>query len=228
MTEAIPSSPVESQPQAKRPPAQRTAQQPRPANPALERLFELYPKMFGAQFLPLKLGVFQDLLARHPDDFKKDELKLAMGQHARSTRYLEGVASGLARHDLDGNPVEPVSPEHVHHAILEVFRRRQARSKEDLRPRLRMKIIHAVEASGLSREDYAERVRVQDEAANTLLDEALAEMGLQAAKREALVRAFEASGKPVEEFAGMYGMDVAQVEYVVARVHEDAASKASV
>ena len=228
MTEAIPSSPVESQTQAKRPPAQRTAQQPRPANPALERLFELYPKMFGAQFLPLKLGVFQDLLARHPDDFKKDELKLAMGQHARSTRYLESVASGLARHDLDGNPVEPVSPEHVHHAILEVFRRRQARSKEDLRPRLRMKIIHAVEASGLSREDYAERVRVQDEAANTLLDEALAEMGLQAAKREALVRAFEASGKPVEEFAGMYGMDVAQVEYVVARVHEDAASKASV
>ena len=228
MTEATPSSPVESQPQARRPPAQRTAQQPRPANPALERLFELYPKMFGAQFLPLKLGVFQDLLARHPDDFKKDELKLAMGQHARSTRYLEGVASGLARHDLDGNPVEPVSPEHVHHAILEVFRRRQARSKEDLRPRLRMKIIHAVEASGLSREDYAERVRVQDEAANTLLDEALAEMGLQAAKREALVRAFEASGKPVEEFAGMYGMDVAQVEYVVARVHEDAASRASV
>ena len=227
MTEAIPSSPVESQPQGRRPPAQRTAQQPRPANPALERLFELYPKMFGAQFLPLKLGVFQDLLARHPDDFKKDELKLAMGQHARSTRYLEGVASGLARHDLDGNPVEQVSPEHVHHAILEVFRRRQARSKEDLRPRLRMKIIHAVEASGLSREDYAERVRVQDEAANTLLDDALAEMGLQAAKREALVRAFEASGKPVEEFAGMYGMDVAQVESVVARVHEDAASRAS-
>ena len=184
--------------------------------------------MFGAQFLPLKLGVFQDLLARHPDDFKKDELKLAMGQHARSTRYLESVASGLARHDLDGNPVEPVSPEHVHHAILEVFRRRQARSKEDLRPKLRMKIIHAVEASGLSREDYAERVRVQDEAANALLDDALAEMGLQAAKREALVRAFEASGKPVEEFAGMYGMDVAQVEYVVARVHEDAASRASV
>ena len=227
MTEATPSSPVESRPQARRPPAQRPAQQPRPANPALERLFELYPKMFGAQFLPLKLGVFHDLLARHPDDFKKDELKLAMGQHARSTRYLESVASGLARHDLDGNPVEPVAPEHVHHAILEVFRRRQARSKEDLRPRLRMKIIHAVEASGLSREDYAELVRVQDEAANTLLDEALAEMGLQAAKREALVRAFEASGKPVEEFASMYGMDVAQVEYVVARVHEDAASRAS-
>lgn len=226
MTEAPSHNPEQSRTQGRRASAQRPPQQSRPANPILERLFALYPKMFGAQFLPLKLGVFQDLLARHPEDFKKDELKLAMGQHARSTRYLESVASGLARHDLDGNPVEPVAPEHVHHAILEVFRRRQARSKEDLRPRLRLKIIYAVEASGLSREEYAERVRVQDEAANALLDDALAEMGLQAAKREALVRAFEASGKPVAEFAGMYGMDTAEVEHAVLRVHEDAAARA--
>ena len=90
----------------------------------LERLFELYPKMFGARFLPLKLGVFQELMALHPDEFKKEELKLALGQHARSTRYLEAVASGEKRHDLNGEPVEDVAPEHVHHAIVEVFRRR--------------------------------------------------------------------------------------------------------
>ena len=64
--------------------------------------------MFGAQFLPLKLGVFQDLLALHPDVFKRDELKVALGLHARSTRYLESVASGLPRHDLNGDAVEPV------------------------------------------------------------------------------------------------------------------------
>ncbi|MFN3571816.1 MAG: ProQ/FINO family protein, partial [Polaromonas sp.] len=81
------------QPQAARP--QKAA---RPINPVLERLFELYPKLFGAKFLPLKLGVFQELLARHPEDFKKDELKIAMGQHARSTPYLDSVAAGLPRH----------------------------------------------------------------------------------------------------------------------------------
>ena len=187
-------------------PPQAAERPPRQVNPVLERLFELYPALFGAQFLPLKLGVFQDLLARHPDDFKKDELKLAMGQHARSTRYLESVADGRPRHDLDGKPVEPVAPEHVHHAILELFRRRQSRTRDDLRPRLRARLVQAVEASGLSREDYAARVRVQDEATNALLDDAMAELGAQAARREALFRAFEASGKTEAEFADMYGM----------------------
>ena len=177
--------------------------------------------MFGAHFLPLKLGVFQDLLARHPEEFKKDELKLAMGQHARSTRYLESVAAGMARHDLDGNPVEPVAPEHVHHAILEVFRRRQARSREDLRPGLRLRLMEAVEASGLTPEEYAERTRVQDESANALLDEALSELRLEAAKRDALMAAFTASGKSEAEFAEMYGMKLAGVRAVLERVRRE-------
>ena len=126
----------------------------RKANPVLERLFELYPKMFGARFLPLKLGVYQELLALHPEEFKREDLKIALGLHARSTRYLEAVAAGEKRHDLNGAPVEDVAPEHVHHAILEVFRRRQARTSEDLRPQLRERLVAAIEASGLSREDY--------------------------------------------------------------------------
>ena len=85
--------------------------------------------------------------------------------------------------------------------------------------------MQAMEASGLGREAYSERVRVQDEAANALVDEAFSELGLQAAKREALVRAFETSGKPVDEFAGMYGMDAAEVNRAVARVHQDAAAR---
>ena len=204
---------------------QPRAAQPRQVNPVLEKLFELYPKLFGAQFMPLKLGVFQELLARHPDVFKKDELKLAMGQHARSTRYLESVAAGHARHDLDGNQVEAVAPEHVHHAILEIFRRRQARTKEDLRPRLRVLLMQAIEASGLTHADYAERVRVQDETANALLDDAIAELGVEAAKREALVRTFKASGKTALEFADMYGMDVRDINSSIECVRVDAERK---
>ncbi|WP_372826009.1 ProQ/FINO family protein [Polaromonas sp.] len=227
MTDATATKPTQAPPaNGKRAPVPRP-QQARAVNPVHERLFELYPKLFGASFLPLKLGVFQDLQARHPEDFKKDELKLAMGQHARSTRYLDSVAAGMARHDLDGNPVEPVAPEHVHHAILEIFRRRQARSREDLRPRLRLRLMAAIEASGLSREDYAALVRVQDEATNALVDDALAELAVQSAKREALLRAFDASGKTEAEFADMYGMRLAEVTETLARVRTEQAAKAT-
>ena len=201
---------------------------PRQLSPALDKLFELYPALFGARFLPLKLGIFHDLLARHPDAFKKDELKLAMGQHARSTRYLECVAAGLARHDLDGVAAEPVAPEHVHHAILEVFRRRQARSKTDLRPYLRPLLKQTIENSGLALEDYAALVRVQDEATNALLDDAMAELKTEAAKREALMVTFQTSGKTEAEFADMYGMDLKLVSNVLARVRADQAAKTAV
>lgn len=204
-------------------PQQQQPQRARKVHPALEKLFELYPGMFGARFLPLKLGVFQDLLEKHPDDFKKDDLKVALGLHARSTRYLEAVAAGLPRHDLDGNVVEPVAPEHVHHAILELHRRRAQRNPgEDLRPQLVARIARAVEASGLDREAYAVLVRSRDEETNAVLDEALAELGRQAAKREALLRAFEASGRDSEQaFAEMYGMDAEEVTRTLQRARDD-------
>lgn len=220
VTQTQPMQPPQPQPKQKK-------LVPRQANPVLEKLFELHPNLFGAKFLPLKLGIFHELLARNPDTFKKDELKLAMGQHARSTRYLECVAAGLARHDLDGVAVEPVAPEHVHHAILEVFRRRQTRSKDDLRPRLCVLLKQAIENSGLALDDYAALVRVQDEATNALLDDAMAELKAEAAKREALMVTFTASGKTAVEFADMYGMDLKLVNRVLERVRAEQAAKNS-
>ena len=181
---------------------------PRPIPPALETLAELYPQLFGAVFLPLKRGIFQDLLAAHPEAFEREALKQALGIHTRSTRYLQCVAAGQQRHDLQGQAVEAMAPEHIHQALLEVHRRRQGRSSEDLLPKLRARIVANIEASGLSREEYAERTRTRDEAANALLDEALAELAEKMAREEALLRTFEASGKKsVDEFADMYGMD---------------------
>lgn len=183
------------------PRAQRTV------HPVLEQLAGFYPGLFGEVFLPLKRGIYQDLLAAHPEGLDREALKAALAIHTRSTRYLQSVAAGQKRHDLQGQAVEDMAPEHIHHALLEVFRRRQARAGEDLRPKLRARIIQTFEASGLSREAYAERVHTRDEAANALLDEALAEAGARAAKDEALLRAFEAGSGTVAQFAEMYGMD---------------------
>ena len=166
----------------------------------------------GAQALGLnEAEVFEALMERHPEQLKREDLKIALAQHTRSTRYLQCVASGAARHDLDGQPVEPVAPEHVHHAIMEVFKRRQGRSTEDLRPALRRQLVSAFERSGLSPSDYLALVQGRDESANQLVQEALHDAEAQSARRQALQRAYEASGKPVDEFAQMYGMDVREV-----------------
>jgi len=185
---------------------------PRAIPPALEQLAALYPQLFGAQFLPLKRGIFQDLMEAHPEQFEREALKQALGIHTRSTRYLQCVAAGQPRHDLQGQPVEAMAPEHVHQALLEVYRRRQGRGPDDLLPKLRARIVRNIEASGLTREEYAERVHTRDAAATALLDEALAELAAKQARDEALLRAFEASGKSPAEFADMYGMDPRTVE----------------
>ncbi len=206
-------------------PAPAAAKGPR-THPLLEQLAAWYPRLFGAEFLPLKRGIFQDLLDAHADAIDKDALKLALSIHTRSTRYLTAVAAGLQRHDLQGQPVEAMAPEHVHHALLEVFRRRQQRSGEDLAAKLRNRIVQAFEASGLTREQYAERVRGRDERANALLDEALAEAAARAAKDEALLRAFEASGQSPEAFADMYGLPVRQVGQTLERARQRRAAGA--
>ena len=194
-----------------RQPNQAGQQAARPPNPLLEQLAQWHPALFGEQLVPFKRGIFEDLLAAHPE-LDKDALKSALQQHTRSGRYLAAMASGHQRHDLDGQPVEATLPEHVHHALIEVFRRRQQRTQEDLTPKLRNRIVVAYEASGLTREDYAERVQGRDEKTKALVEDALAEADARAAKDEALLRSFQLSGQTSEqEFAEMYGMNPRQV-----------------
>lgn len=185
----------------------------RPLHPVLHTLFELYPQLFGARFLPLKLGVFEELVAAHPDRLKPEELKVALGLHTRSTRYLEAVAGGLPRHDLQGQPVEPVAPEHVHHAILELYRRKSGTPQEPMaRQRAVTQLVQAIERSGLGRDGYRERFGAGPDYAVALLDDALMALGQRSARQEALKRAFQASGKSAEEFAEMYGLSAAEVK----------------
>ena len=199
---------------------------PQRVHPALEQLAGLYPHLFGAVFRPLKRGIFQDLLAAHPELFEREALKVALGIHTRSTRYLQSVAAGDKRHDLQGQPVEDMAPEHVHHALLEVYRRKKARATDDLLPKLRNRMIAAFEASGLTREAYTELVQSRDEAANAILEEAFAEWAARNAKDEALLRAFEARGQTLEAFADMYGMVPRTAAQQVERARRLAAARA--
>jgi ProP effector len=151
----------------------------------------------------------------HPEHFQRDTLKAALGVHTRSTRYLQCVAAGKARHDLHGVAGDPVAPEHIYLAILELHRRRQMRSKEDLSPQLSKQIKAAFAASGLSGSDYLARLLVAHEDAHPALQEAIAEQSQKLARQEALFTTFEASGKSPEEFADMYGMPLRDVKHAI-------------
>lgn len=208
VTEAPPLPPA---PTRAKPGAAKQAVRQVPVQPVLEKLYEFYPKLFGAEFLPLKLGIFQDLLERHPQDFERAELKAALAVHTRSTRYLQSIADGKPRYSLEAEAVNAVAPEHVYLALLELFRRRQARSPQDLRPRLRQQLIQAFESSGLSRQDYLARVQSSDLDAYRQLEEALAERAQRLAREEALRNAFTSSGKTIADFAQMYGLNPTDV-----------------
>ncbi len=226
---------------------QAATRTPRRTHPVLEQLAALYPQLFGAVFRPLKRGIFQDLTAAHPDAFDRAALKEALGLHTRSTRYLHSLAAGGKRYDLAGQPVEDLAPEHVLHALLEVHRRRQARAgadaatTADAKDQLRRRMVAAFEASGLTREAYIERVRSRDEAANALLEEALAEWAARNAKDEALLRAFEASSasqgsaaaqtpenqrRAEAQFAAMYGLEPRSVTQALTRARRARKAKA--
>lgn len=211
MTASSPDPEPGAQSKARKPPRRGEAM------PALEQLAAHYPQLFGAVFLPLKRGIFQDLLQAHPDLFDQATLKSALALHTRSTRYLVAVADGRQRHDLSGQPVEPMAPEHVYQALLEVFRRRQARDKEDLTPSLRRRMVQAFERSGLTPEAYAALVHGRDAQVNAWLDEALQQARSTQAKDEALLRAFESGAQPVQAFADMYGLQGHDVEQALAR-----------
>ena len=204
-----------------KPPASKNVRKPRPTqvaqpsrtvHPLLVVLRDLYPQVFGDRVVPLKLGIFHELVAAHPETLEAKALREALGQHTRSTRYLDRVACGVPRHGLDGQAVEEMAPEHVHQAIMEVARRDRNSRSPASQAKLRLRLRNAFEASGLNRGDYAERVKPPLEAWNALLDEAYTEHGAEAAKREALLKAFEGSGQTLAQFADSYGMDVQTTE----------------
>lgn len=71
---------------------------------------------------PLAIGIDKQLLARVPGIDRK-ALRIALGMHTHSTRYLKSTAKAGTRFDLDGNAAEELSDAHRQHAA-EMLRER--------------------------------------------------------------------------------------------------------
>ncbi|MCS2147645.1 RNA chaperone ProQ [Scandinavium manionii] len=83
-------------------------------------LAERFPQCFSAEgeARPLKIGIFQDLVARVEGEMNlsKTQLRSALRLYTSSWRYLYGIKAGATRVDLDGNPCGELDEQHVTHA----------------------------------------------------------------------------------------------------------------
>ncbi|HVL76745.1 MAG TPA: ProQ/FinO family protein [Noviherbaspirillum sp.] len=81
--------------------------------------------------LPLAIGIDKQLKERLPDVDRKT-LRIALGLHTNSTRYLKAMARATQRVDLDGNPAGEVPEAHRTHAeetLRERFRKEAEQRK---------------------------------------------------------------------------------------------------
>lgn len=98
------------------------------ARTLLKSLQEEFPAFRDC--LPLAIGIDKQLLARRPDLDRKI-LRIALGMHTNSLRYIKVMAKTAAttRFDLDGNAADALTDEHRKHAV-ETLRERSKKEAE--------------------------------------------------------------------------------------------------
>jgi ProP effector len=99
----------------------------------ITQLAELYPNCFRQPPQPLKIGIHNDVIARHPE-LRPSLIASALKTYTRSLGYLETIRTGSARVDLEGNPVDTVTDadeEDAKRKIAKAAKRAAARAIDD-------------------------------------------------------------------------------------------------
>lgn len=105
-------------------------------NRQLNSVWNVFAKHYPAfrERLPLKIGVVEDLVARHPD-YERTLIVAVLKRHVNHPRYHERVAEGGSRYELDGSASEGpgIEPSHVGRAKAALAHQKakaEARAKE--------------------------------------------------------------------------------------------------
>jgi ProP effector len=104
----------------------------------LKSLQESFPVF--REFKPLAIGIDKQLRAKLPELDRK-ALRMALGMHTHSTKYLKAIAKGTTRFDLDGNSGVELTESHRQHATESL----QERSKKEADRRKAQQELEAVE-----------------------------------------------------------------------------------
>ena len=101
-------------------------------------------------YQPLAIGIDKQVQARFPDIPRK-VLRVALGIHTNSMRYLKAMEKATARFDLEGNQTDEVTDAHRAHATEAV----RERIKQDVEKR---KAQRAAEAEAAAERERAEKL----------------------------------------------------------------------
>ena len=109
-------------------------------------LFRHYPRAFGQNYIPLMLGIHRELLANPKLPVGSNVLRKVLYRRTRYDRYLLAMAArdefgfSAMRHNLKGEPVEPVSEADAL-AALDAWRRRKKRRQASTPPAPRVFVV---------------------------------------------------------------------------------------
>ncbi|HWW07572.1 ProQ/FinO family protein [Collimonas sp.] len=105
------------------------ASNPSPVQTARVLLKELQEKFaVFRDYQPLAIGIDKQLIALSPE-LNRKTLRIALGMHTNSLRYLKGMEKATHRFDLDGNSTDEVTEVHRTHAT-ETLRERFKKNAE--------------------------------------------------------------------------------------------------
>lgn len=104
-------------------PADNPGQKARALLKALQADFAVF-----RDYAPLVIGIDKMLLARLPN-LERKTLRIALGMHTNSLRYLKTMEKATHRLDLEGVPGDEVTAEHRAHAA-EILRERFKKEAE--------------------------------------------------------------------------------------------------
>ncbi|KAF7598518.1 MAG: osmoprotectant transporter activator [Candidatus Dactylopiibacterium carminicum] len=99
---------------------------PNPARALLQTLQAEFAVLREHQ--PLAIGIDKQILAARPDTDRK-LLRIALGMHTKSLRYLKTLKQASQRFNLDGSPASEVSSEQQAMAAEEHAKREQKRAE---------------------------------------------------------------------------------------------------
>jgi ProP effector len=97
------------------------------ARQLLKDLQESFPVLRDCR--PLAIGIDKQLMARLPDVDRK-ALRIALGIHTHSLRYLKAMEKAALRTDLEGNPAGEITQEQRTHASELIKERLQKQAEQ--------------------------------------------------------------------------------------------------